>query len=387
MRKVIPAAIAGVAALAVAGGAFGYSAVHKDVTVAVDGQKTQVSTLSGSVADVLSQQGITVGEHDLVAPAADAAVTDGQLISVQYGRQVTLDVDGATKSFWTTARDVNSALAAVGLQSEGAKLSTSRSAPIGRQGLAIDVNTLKTVSVKAGGKTTKVQTTGATVADALAAAKITPDGDDLLSPKRATVIKDGSRVTFVKVDKKKVTKKTAVDFDVVRKNTSKLSKGTTKVDTTGRNGTRTTTYVETRYDGKLKSSKKGASTITTEPRTKIVLVGTKVRPAAPKKSTSSSRSSSSSSSRTKSSGGSPSVASGSVWDKIAQCESGGNWSINTGNGFYGGLQFTLSTWHGYGGSGMPNNASRQAQIAVAKRVQAAQGWGAWPACTAKLGIG
>jgi hypothetical protein len=80
------------------------------------------------------------------------------------------------------------------------------------------------------------------------------------------------------------------------------------------------------------------------------------------------------------------VASGSVWDKIAACESGGNWSINTGNGFYGGLQFTLSTWRGYGGSGMPNQASRAAQIAVAKRIQAAQGWGAWPACTAKLGI-
>ena len=75
-----------------------------------------------------------------------------------------------------------------------------------------------------------------------------------------------------------------------------------------------------------------------------------------------------------------------MWDKIAQCESGGNWSINTGNGFYGGLQFTLSTWRAYGGSGMPHQASRAQQIAVAKKVQAAQGWGAWPACTSKLGL-
>ncbi len=390
MRKVIPAAIAGVAALAVAGGAFGYATVNKDVTVAVDGQETQVSTFSGSVAEVLSDQGITVGEHDLVAPAADAAVTDGQLISVQYGRQVTVDVDGAKKSFWTTARDVNSALAAVGLQTEGAKLSTSRSASIGRQGLAIDVDTLKTVTVKVAGKATKVQTTGATVADVLAAAKIKPDADDLLSAKPTAAIKNGSGITFVKVDKKTVTKKTSVDFDVVRKDTSRLTKGTTEVDTTGKAGTRTTTYVETRHDGLLVTSKKGASKITTEPRTKIILVGTKVKEVAKKKSTSSSSGGSSSggSSGGSSSGGSsPSVASGSVWDKIAQCESGGNWSINTGNGFYGGLQFTLQTWRGYGGSGMPNNASREAQIAVAKRVQAAQGWGAWPACTAKLGIG
>ena len=75
-----------------------------------------------------------------------------------------------------------------------------------------------------------------------------------------------------------------------------------------------------------------------------------------------------------------------VWDRVAHCESTGNWSINTGNGFYGGLQFTPSTWRGYGGTGMPHQASREQQIAIAKKVQAGQGWGAWPACTAKLGI-
>ena len=80
------------------------------------------------------------------------------------------------------------------------------------------------------------------------------------------------------------------------------------------------------------------------------------------------------------------VASGSVWDRLAQCESGGNWSINTGNGFSGGLQFTPSTWAGYGGTGAPESASRAQQIAVAERVQASQGWGAWPACAAKLGL-
>lgn len=73
------------------------------------------------------------------------------------------------------------------------------------------------------------------------------------------------------------------------------------------------------------------------------------------------------------------------WDAIAQCESGGNWSINTGNGFYGGLQFTLSTWHAYGGSGMPNNASRSEQIRVAENVLAGQGIGAWPVCGARGG--
>lgn len=76
----------------------------------------------------------------------------------------------------------------------------------------------------------------------------------------------------------------------------------------------------------------------------------------------------------------------STWDALAQCESGGNWAINTGNGFSGGLQFTSSTWAAYGGSGSAADASREQQIAVAEQVQAAQGWGAWPSCAAQLGL-
>ena len=80
------------------------------------------------------------------------------------------------------------------------------------------------------------------------------------------------------------------------------------------------------------------------------------------------------------------VTSGSVWDQLARCESGGNWAINTGNGYYGGLQFSLSTWRAVGGSGLPSDASREEQIARAESVLARQGWGAWPACSAKLGL-
>ena len=77
---------------------------------------------------------------------------------------------------------------------------------------------------------------------------------------------------------------------------------------------------------------------------------------------------------------------GSVWDQLAQCESGGNWSINTGNGYYGGLQFSQSSWNAAGGSGSPANASREEQIRVAENLKSMQGWGAWPACSAKLGL-
>lgn len=79
-------------------------------------------------------------------------------------------------------------------------------------------------------------------------------------------------------------------------------------------------------------------------------------------------------------------ANGSVWDRLAQCESGGNWSINTGNGYYGGLQFSASSWRAVGGSGTANQASREEQIARAEALKARQGWGAWPACSKKLGL-
>jgi resuscitation-promoting factor RpfA len=77
---------------------------------------------------------------------------------------------------------------------------------------------------------------------------------------------------------------------------------------------------------------------------------------------------------------------GGHWDRIAQCESGGNWATNTGNGYYGGLQFNPATWRANGGAGMPHQASRSTQIAVAERVLAKQGWKAWPACSRKAGL-
>jgi LysM repeat protein len=84
--------------------------------------------------------------------------------------------------------------------------------------------------------------------------------------------------------------------------------------------------------------------------------------------------------------GTASAAPESAWDKLAQCESGGNWSINSGNGYYGGIQFNATTWRAFGGDGMPHQASKAEQIAVAERTLAAQGWGAWPACSRKMGL-
>lgn len=83
--------------------------------------------------------------------------------------------------------------------------------------------------------------------------------------------------------------------------------------------------------------------------------------------------------------GTASAAPDDEWDALAQCESGGDWSTNTGNGYAGGLQFSPSTWKAYGGSGSASSASRSEQIAVAERVLADQGWNAWPSCSKKVG--
>lgn len=81
-----------------------------------------------------------------------------------------------------------------------------------------------------------------------------------------------------------------------------------------------------------------------------------------------------------------STVDGSVWDRLAACESGGNWAINTGNGYYGGVQFSAATWRSVGGSGLPHQNSKEEQINRAQILQARSGWGQWPACSAKLGL-
>ena len=363
MRKIIPVAAVGATALAVAGTTFAYAALNNDVTLAVDGQTQEVSTMSRTVGDVLAGQDITVGDHDVVAPGLDAPVVDGTKIAVQYGRQVTVTVDGTKQTFWTTATSVDQALQSLQFDSTGADLSTSRSAGIGREGLDFSVNTVKAITVDAGGKERKVKTTALTVGNALNDAGIAVDANDKVSAKESAKVADGMSVTVVKVDIRTLTKTKKVAYRTINKSTDSLAKGKTKVQTAGKAGERVVVLTEVRHDGKVVKRTEKSSKITKKAVDRVLLVGTKEDSMA-----------------------APAVAGNSVWDRLAQCESGGNWSINTGNGFYGGLQFTASTWRAMGGTGLPHQHSRETQIAVAKKLQARAGWGQWPACTSKLGL-
>jgi len=366
VRKIIPVVAAGATALALAGTTFGYANLNKAGILSVDGQTTDVRTAANTVGAVLESRGIEVNSHDVVAPSVNTKVQDGTRIAVKFGRQVTFTVDGAAQTIWTTAVTVDDALNALSVDLAGAELSTSRGSAIGRQGLTIVIATQKKIIIVDAGKKRTITTTGQTLADALAAAKIKVDEDDKLSASPDTRLVDGKKFTFTQVDVSSKTKRIKVDFDTVRKKSSKLKKGVTKIDTAGVRGVRAITYELVRHNGKIVKRVKIKSRLLSKPKSEVILVGTK-------KTTTS-----------KSSGSS--TPSGSVWDKLAKCESGGNWSINTGNGYYGGLQFSLSTWRAYGGSGLPSNASREQQIAIAKKLQADAGWGAWPACSAKLGL-
>src|SRR3712207_8326654 len=116
--------------------------------MSVDGKPTTVTTAAGTVGELLQDEGITIPSRDIVAPAPTAKVSDGTRVAVQFARQVTFNVDGDKRTVWTTATTLDQALGALGVDTRGADLSTSRSAGIGREGLAVDIATLKTVTIE-----------------------------------------------------------------------------------------------------------------------------------------------------------------------------------------------------------------------------------------------
>ena len=128
-------------------------------------------------------------------------------MAVRFGREVTFTVDGEPQKIWTTATTVDQAVGALGIDIGGAKLSTSRSSGIGRQGLTVDIATQKTITINDAGDRRQLKTTAQTVGQALAAAKITVDANDKLTPAKTAELKDGSKVSYTRVDVKAKTKK------------------------------------------------------------------------------------------------------------------------------------------------------------------------------------
>ncbi|WP_277986122.1 resuscitation-promoting factor [Nocardioides zhouii] len=359
------ATLVGVVVAAVAGTTVGYAALSKDVTLTLDGRTTQVSAIGDTVGDVLASEGIDLTDKDLVAPAVDQTITDGSAIAVQFGRPLELSVDGDTRTYWVNSTSVASALGEIGRRFEGADLSTSRSSSIGRTGLTLQVVTPKVVRIKLGAKDLrKHKVTALTVADVLESMGFEVDRHDKVTPSLETEIAQGDKVVVkdIRIATRKV-RREVVDSPVIEREDPTMYEGDEEVVREGSDGVRKVTYRLRFVNGELVARKVVDADVSVKAVPTIVAVGTKEQPTS-------------------------NFAGGStVWDSLAQCESGGNWAINTGNGYYGGLQFNLGTWQAYGGTGLPSQASRETQIAVASRLRdATGGYGSWPGCAAKLGL-
>ena len=360
--------LAVVAAAAVVGAAT-YAKSGTAVTLVVDGNSRTIDTSASTVGAVLQTQRIHIGPHDAVAPSPTTPIQSGTRIAVSYGRELTVVMNGSPVTYWTTAHTVDSALSQLGQRLEtGDKVSESRSTFIGRKGLTVSIATPKRVLLVAGAeRAVRVQTTAVTVGDLLTARGIAYDANDRVHPSLGTPLTTGMKVVLTKVFTTTRTVVEAVPYQTIVKDDSSMPSGQVKVEQAGSNGSARVTYRVLGTNGKVTARHVLHRVVLTQPVARIEVHGTQ---------------------STGSSGGGGSVGYG-VWDRIAACESGGNWSINTGNGYYGGLQFSAGTWLAYGGgayASTANLASRDEQIAIAEKVQAAQGWGAWPVCSREAGV-
>jgi len=352
---------------ALVGGTTAYTTFDNTVTLSVDGEVETVHTFGDTVEEVLADQEIEIGEHDVVAPSASSPVQDGTEIAVRFGRQITVTVDGVEREVWTTALSVDEALEELGIRAAGAELSVSRSLGIGRRGLEFEIRTPKDLTIVADGASEEVTTTAITVREALADAGITLGDRDQVAPRLEERVTSGLTLTVKRVTAERRTVTVTVDHDVDRRNDESLYDGDSEVAQQGRDGKVERVVEVLIVDGVEGEQRVLSEKVVAAAVTEIVNVGTKERPAPAAPIDTS--------------------VSGGVWDQLAECESGGNWAINTGNGYYGGLQFSLGTWQAYGGSGYPHENSKAEQIRIATKVRDARGgYGDWPACAAKLGL-
>ncbi|MGZ4649163.1 MAG: ubiquitin-like domain-containing protein [Kineosporiaceae bacterium] len=363
---------------AVAGGAAAYAHSGTTVTLLVDGASRTVDADADTVQGLLTDQKISVSGRDIVAPALNTPLKDGEQVVVRFARPFTVTVDGVTHTYWTTALTVDQALTAVGIRADGAKLSASRSLPLGRQGLDLSISTPKSVTITTDGHPRAVTSTAPTIGALFAEQGISFDTDDLISPRLSTPVTEGLKIALIRVRHQRTTATEAVPFGTTRRTTADLYVGQTKVVTAGHTGTRTAVYDVVIAAGKVSGKNLVSATVTAAPVDQVVAVGTKQRPA-----TTSSGASSGSSSGS-SGGGSVGGGVDSLnWAALAQCESGGNPRAVNPAGYYGLYQFSLATWHSVGGSGNPVNASPAEQLYRAKLLYKRGGAGQW-GCGAHL---
>ncbi|MFF8838360.1 ubiquitin-like domain-containing protein [Streptomyces sp. NPDC015130] len=358
LRRLVPQALV-VAFLA--GGTSAFVANDKAVRLSVDGVPRTLHTFADDVDELLAHEGLTVGSHDIVAPAPGEAFANGDEVVVRYGRPISLTLDGRTHRIWTTARTVEGALRQLGVRAEGAYLSVSRAAPITRQGLALDVRTERTVTFLADGREQVVRTNSATIGEALAEAGITLSGQDTTSVSADAYPRDGQTVTVLRITGSRQVREETIPYAVERIRDPELFVGNEVVERQGVTGVRRVTYTLRTVNGVRQKPRRTAEEIVREPVGRKVRVGTKALPT------------------------SVAGADGLDWGALAACESGGRPNAVDPSGTYGGLyQFDPGTWRSLGGSGVAQNAPAAEQTFRAKKLYVQRGASPWPHCGRRL---
>ncbi len=348
--------------LAFAGG-FAVS-VSKTVTLTVDGIAMRVTTMKSRVIDIVQENGFAVDARDDLYPAGDVKVHDAANIVLRRSRPLQISLDGHdAKQVWTTASTVDEALAQLAM-TDTAPAAASRGSRVPLAGMALPVVSAKTVQINDGGAIRTVHMPAPNVAGLLNAAGAPLLESDQVVPSATTPIVDGMEIQVTRNRIQRVTERIPLQPNAHRVEDPEMNISRQVVEDPGSPGTQDVTFAVATVNGVETGRLPIANTVITPARDAVVRVGTKPGTDVPP------------------------VTDGSIWDAIAGCEAGGNWAINTGNGYYGGVQFDQGTWERNGGlrfAPRADLATRDEQITIAEVTRQRQGWGAWPVCSGRAG--
>jgi uncharacterized protein YabE (DUF348 family) len=356
VRRTLKSVLFALVLLGLVGGSAAYYLAQKTLIVTVDGQSREVRTYAGTAGEVLADEGLRPASHDVVLPAPEASVGDGDTIVLNRARPLSLTVDGVRRDVYTTALSVETALDELGYRTADLVLSASRSERLPLDGMELAVATSKDVTVVADGQRRVVTTTAATAGDLLAELGVALSPTDRTSLYATQPLLDAMVLQVTRVQVTDVTEVQAVDHRTVETEDAEAFEGERTVTQEGVEGAQTVTWRVTVTDG-VETGREQLDTVVTQPAVdELVAVGTKEKPA------------------------STAVVSadGLNWAALAKCESGGRPDAVSASGKYRGMyQFSQATWNGVGGSGDPAAASVEEQTMRAQMLYARSGAGQW----------
>jgi resuscitation-promoting factor RpfB len=343
----------------------GYAvAAHKTVTLSVDGTQLTVATMKSRVIDVVKENGFDVGERDDLYPAADAPVHQSDSIVLRRSRPLQISLDGEnSRQVWTTASTVDEALAQLRM-ADKAPAAASRGSRVPLAGMSLPVVSAKTVQLNDSGATRTLHLAAPNVAGLLEAAGVPLQQKDAVDPAPWAPVVDGMQVNVTRIRIDKVTQRLPLAPDNTQVPDVTMNMSRQVVEDPGTPGVQDVTFAVAKVNGVETGRLPVANVVITPARDGVLRIGAKPGTEV------------------------PAVTNGGQWDALSRCEAGGNWAIDTGNGFYGGVQFDQNTWERQGGlryAPRADLATREEQIAIAEVTRARQGWGAWPVCSGRIG--